>query len=484
MAWDDTQTATDTITYTEWNNMVTYVKNPDEATSYSIDIASTPIITVEATGITVDGTITVGAYTLTIDETASLSDYLHTSGGTVTGDLTMSGADIVLGTQSIGYDNTGGLSFDADNNATLSGDLTVSGGTVTFDTNDYLEYDIVNDVLYGYIGGVQSLQIGGSAVNYCNFAGVSSGSSNSGNYSNGFGYYSLRYNSGDYSNGFGHASLRYNSGSYSNGFGYDSLQYNSGIASNGFGSYSLKYNEGDYSNGFGYVSLQYNTGNYSNGFGYGSLLNNSGSSSNGFGYLSLLYNEGDGNTAIGHNAFSTFVEDSGNAQEIESLTPASNQVTITGHGFGSAGDFVNLKISTTDTLPDGLDAGIDLWEVIDANTLECTNDSFTDSGTGTHTLTPQVVYTNSTALGRDAMPTASNQVMLGDSNVTEVYSSGQGNFNGLNLRSDLDLNDNVLQNAVISTTASATEGAIKWDSTNHKLLIYNGSAWETVTSST
>jgi hypothetical protein len=204
--------------------------------------------------------------------------------------------------------------------------------------------------------------------------------------------------------------------------------------------YSLQYNSGSSSNGFGYRSLLNNSGSSSNGFGHLSLQYNSGSSSNGFGYRSLLYNEGDGNTAIGHNAFSTFVEDSGNAQEIESLTPASNQVTITGHGFGSAGDFVNLKISTTDTLPDGLDAGIDLWEVIDADTLECTSDSFTDSGTGTHTLTPQVVYTNSTALGRDAMPTASNQVMLGDSNVTEVKSAGKGSFAGA------DLNDNPLQN--------------------------------------
>jgi hypothetical protein len=78
--------------------------------------------------------------------------------------------------------------------------------------------------------------------------------------------------------------------------------------------------------------------------------------------------------------------------------------------------------------------------VVDADTLECVTDSFTDAGTGTHTLTPQYIYTNSTAIGYNAEPTASNQVMLGDSNVTEVKSAGKGSFAGA------DLNDNPLQN--------------------------------------
>jgi len=48
---------------------------------------------------------------------------------------------------------------------------------------------------------------------------------------------------------------------------------------------------------------------------------------------------------------------------------------------------------------------------------------------------------------------------------------------------NLDLNGNDIKNAVISTTGTATEGAIRWDATNHKLQVYNGSAWETVSSS-
>ena len=48
---------------------------------------------------------------------------------------------------------------------------------------------------------------------------------------------------------------------------------------------------------------------------------------------------------------------------------------------------------------------------------------------------------------------------------------------------DLDLNGNDIKNAVVSTTGTAVEGAIRWDSVNHKLQVYNGSSWETVSSS-
>jgi hypothetical protein len=63
------------------------------------------------------------------------------------------------------------------------------------------------------------------------------------------------------------------------------------------------------------------------------------------------------------------------------------------------------------------------FEIIDANTLRLVG-NITDAGSGTgHTLTPQHVYSNSTALGYNAEPTASNQVMLGDANVTQIVSA-------------------------------------------------------------
>ena len=364
-----------------------------------------------------------------VNKTLVEAGILGLGGGTLTGAL-------YVGLNEIGHSSGNGFTFDASGNVTFSADIAVEGdadftlyndsGThkLQFDSNDWIGLTTATDVLYGYIGGNKSLQIGGSAVDYCNFAGIFAGSSNTGIYSNGFGY----------------ASLRYNTGSSSNGFGYASLLYNTGISSNGFGYYSLRYNTGSYSNGFGHDSLLYNTGSSSNGFGYASLRYNTGSSSNGFGHNSLRYNEGNYNTAIGHEAFNTFNEDSGNALTVESVDHANNRVTITGHGLGVAGTIRMFKASTTGALPTGLNNSPHQWKVIDANTIECVTDSFTDAGTGTHTLTPQFIYTNSTAIGYNAEPTASNQVMLGDTNVTEVKSAGKGSFAGANL------NDNPLQN--------------------------------------
>ena len=63
-----------------------------------------------------------------------------------------------------------------------------------------------------------------------------------------------------------------------------------------------------------------------------------------------------------------------------------------------------------------------------ANSLTIDNIVVTDMysgahGTG-HKLTPQFIYTNSTAIGYNAEPTASNQIMLGDTNVTSVVANG------------------------------------------------------------
>lgn len=142
------------------------------------------------------------------------------------------------------------------------------------------------------------------------------------------------------------------------------------------------------------------------------------------GALTLQNNDGTSNTAIGVSAFNNFDLDAGSAVVVSSVDFANNQVTSVGHGF-VAESFTNFKHTTTDTLPNGLLVNaIEVWEVISADILECVTQSFSDAGAGTLTLTPQTVYTNSTALGFDAEPDASNQVFLGDLNVTEVKTAG------------------------------------------------------------
>ena len=143
------------------------------------------------------------------------------------------------------------------------------------------------------------------------------------------------------------------------------------------------------------------------------------------GILAGLNNEGNANTALGGSSFNDFNLDTDSAEDITSVDPANNRVTISGgHGFGDDGDFRNLKASTTVTLPDGLTTAINTWEIISPTILECETETFTDEGMGTHTLTPRFIYSRSTAVGFSAEPDASNQVMLGDSEVTEVKTAG------------------------------------------------------------
>ena len=203
-------------------------------------------------------------------------------------------------------------------------------------------------------------------------------------------------------------------------------------------------NNQDYSNGFGSSALSSNTGAYSNGFGHYSLSSNTGASSNGFGYSVLKYNDGDNNSSFGNNAFNTFTEDAGNAQTFAStdVIVTGDSIVISSHGFGSADTYVNLKwTATTGVLPTGISLNqIDMFYIAHVDTIVLQTDNMTAQGSGNHTLTPQSVYTNSTALGYNAEPDASNQVMLGDVNVTQIKSTGNLYISGTN---DNYINGNV-----------------------------------------
>lgn len=261
--------------------------------------------------------------------------------------------------------------------------------------------------------GLNSTAMGNSALSRntgarCSAFGYSALSGNVGDYSNALGGNALYYNCVDSSNAVGGSALYYNQGANSNALGHKALYSNQGANSNAMGSYSLWYNYGANSNAIGTKALQFNTG----------------TNSNGIGYSTLQYNDGNYNSALGDSAFNNFTEDAGSAEEIDTVIHATNRVTITGHGFGEADTYLNLVASTTDTLPTGLDTNPQQWMVVDANTLECQTDTFSDVGVGTHTLTPKVIYSNSTALGYNAQPDASNQIVLGDGNVTEVKTFG------------------------------------------------------------
>ena len=210
----------------------------------------------------------------------------------------------------------------------------------------------------------------------------------------------------------------------------------------------------------GYFAGWRTVGASSSAFGARAGWYNTGNFHTSLGSFSGQYNDGIWNTSLGADAFTTFTVDTGNAQDITSVDPNDNRVGISGgHGFGANGTFKNLKASTTDTLPAGLISTTpEVWEIISSTVLECFSDSFTDEGVGTHTLTPQFIYTNSTAVGFNAEPDASHQVMLGDTNVTEVKTSGSITAGGgLTLGGNLIIPDAGFIGSVSDTDAMQIE---------------------------
>ena len=200
-----------------------------------------------------------------------------------------------------------------------------------------------------------------------------------------------------------------NTGVYSNGFGYSALQDNTGINSNGFGANTLSNNSGAYSNGFGDNALQENTGIYSNGFGSSALLSNTGDNSNGVGSSALANNTGASSNGVGANALQENTGDNSNgfgSSALENNTGANN--TAVGHNTSSSDPFA---------------------------------------------------FTNTTALGYNVQPNASNQVMLGDTNVTDVYLAEDGtataNIGKIQLAA--------LNTAPSSAAATGTLGEVRWD---------------------
>lgn len=182
----------------------------------------------------------------------------------------------------------------------------------------------------------------------------------------------------------------------------------------------------------------FNTGSNQSVLGFFSGYHNTGDFQATIGAQAGRNNDGDNNTAIGYISFNAFNLDAGSAKNITSVDFANNRVTVGGgHGFGANDTYRNLKITSTGSLPAGMDSEFGVWLIVSSTVLELFSSSFTDAGSGTHTLTPQFVYTNSTALGHNAEPDASNQIMLGDTNVTEIKTTA-----GMSLGGTLDMNDN------------------------------------------
>ena len=289
--------------------------------------------------------------------------------------------------------------------------------------------------------GNHSIGVGGRALQ-----------NNTGSQSIGLGQDALRNNTGVRSNGIGYGALLNNTGAQSNGFGVDVLKQNTGAQSNGFGYEALQLNTGAKSNGFGYEALQHNTGAQSNGFGYEALQRNTGDNASGFGAYSLQNNTGDHNSAFGYEAFSQF-SGSGMTATVSAVDAATNQMTAIGHSFGAIGEVVIAQWTETTPVGGVPNLAVLSLRIIDADILEIVDQNISSNGTGS--LEIQTEFTNSTALGYNAEPDASNQVVLGNTAVTELV-AGHYRFD----LDDIPTNNDVLSwNGTQWTSLSTGESA-------------------------
>jgi len=283
------------------------------------------------------------------------------------------------------------------------------GDAYKIDNVDFIKSDGTFEIQIGRGAGTSNTGANISQIGY------NSGNGNSGISQTAFGYYSGYGNSGTYQTAFGSGAGYQNSGNYQLAMGYNSGNYNVGGANSSVGYLSGFHNQGVNNSGFGAQSGRQTIGDA------GTFI----------GVSSGAYNQGDYNTAFGVNSFPESL-DSGSAITFDNtdIDASTEQITLTAHGLGSIGERLNMRFTQGTSQIYGWSGGDTiLFEIIDANTVEAISLLIINAGSGTgHTLTPFNIYNNSSAVGYAATPDASNQVVLGDTNVTEVKTSGQGVF--------------------------------------------------------
>jgi hypothetical protein len=238
-----------------------------------------------------------------------------------------------------------------------------------------------------------------------------------GSYNTANGYQALYSNTdGYYNTANGYQALFSNtSGYYNTANGYFSLRSNIGGSFNTANGYQALYSNttGDYNTANGYYSLYVNaTGNYNTTNGSFALLSNTtGSSNTAIGAYALYFNKTISNlVAVGDSALRNLDGGSGHCTAIGSQAGWKNST-------GSNNTYLGYHSGNTVT----------------------TGNSNTFIGFGADDNA--AAYTNTTALGNLATCTASNQVRIGNANVTSI-----GGYTNWSVLSDGRVKKNVRQN--------------------------------------
>jgi len=266
---------------------------------------------------------------------------------------------------------------------------------------------------------------------------------NTGRYNTAVGANALSSNStGDYNTANGSNALYSNtSGDYNTANGSNALYSNTtGDLNTANGRYALYYNTtGNANTANGYSALYFNTtGDYNTANGHKALFNNRGnSSSTAVGYEAMYYAD---TRTTGRETYNTAIG-------CEALKGCSNPPdntgrynTAVGHhalfsntsGYSNTAIGNNALYSNTTGYSNTANGGRALYNNTTGdyntahgrNTLESNTTGNNNTAIGYSAMSAPTSYDNSTAIGYDAEPSGSNQVRLGNDNVTTLFCTG------------------------------------------------------------
>jgi uncharacterized protein (TIGR02145 family) len=278
--------------------------------------------------------------------------------------------------------------------------------------------------------------------------------------------------------GFNSQTYATSTGGYNTSVGATSLVYG-GSENNAFGSYTLSSNTGSENNAVGVFALQSNTtGSGNNSLGSRALKSNTTGLYNlAIGSYSLYSNVGNsGTVAIGHNAM-YFADDRSTGR-----TTGNTAVGYESLKGGSATPSNNTGQNNTALG----------YQSLTSNTTGSSNTAI-----GYSAMSSSSTYSNSTALGYNAQVTASNQIQLGDANITDVKTSGTLTLGSITYPNTAGTNGQVLTftnaGTLTWTTLSSTPvflptvviGTQQWMRENLDVMTYrNGDVIPQVTDNT
>lgn len=296
---------------------------------------------------------------------------------------------------------------------------------------------------------------GNGATLLGNYAGMY----NAGSYVAGVGTAALQYNSSSYVVALGSAAGQYNSGTYAGFVGYAAGERNTATYLTALGAYSGQYNAGATTAAVGAFAAQYNSGTFVTAMGYSAAQYNPANSLVAVGTSAGRYNAGASTVLVGvnagqYNSGTSLVAVGYAAGQYNSSTLST--LVGTDAGYWNSGDNVAALGRASMQYNSGAHSvavGSTAARYNTANYVTAVGSQAVNGVSNT--------YSNVTGLGYNAQPTASNQIKLGDNNITSVSTSGVYYGAGVSVSGVVSASLLKLAEAPADPCNTANVGAIK-----------------------